>query len=124
MSGHLGQIIDDMWAALERQDFDAAGRFFHDDVVQEWPQSGERIRGLENVMEINKNYPGFPKMTPRRTVIGGNLVVQEVVLDYDGQVYNGISVFDFEDDKIKRETDYFAAPFEAPEWRSRWVERM
>ncbi len=75
-------------------------------------------------MEINKNYPGFPKMTPRRTVMDGNLVVQEVVLDYDGQVYNGVSIYEFEDDKIKRETDYFAAPFEAPEWRSKWVERM
>jgi hypothetical protein len=28
------------------------------------------------------------------------------------------------DGKIYRETAYFAAPFEAPEWRAPWVERM
>jgi hypothetical protein len=28
------------------------------------------------------------------------------------------------DGKIVRQTDYFANPFEAPAWRSKWVERM
>jgi hypothetical protein len=124
MSGHLGQIVEQMWEAMNNRDFDGASSFFHRDAVQEWPQSGERIRGVDNIMEINRNYPGFPTMTPRRTVAGGDLVVTEVTLDYNGDIYNGVSVFEFEGDRIRKETDYFAAPFDAPAWRSQWVERM
>jgi hypothetical protein len=33
-------------------------------------------------------------------------------------------IVDFEDSKIKRARGYFAEPFEAPEWRAQWVERL
>jgi hypothetical protein len=31
---------------------------------------------------------------------------------------------EFTDDKVGRETQYFADPFVAPAWRAQWVERM
>jgi hypothetical protein len=31
---------------------------------------------------------------------------------------------EFSGDKVARETQYFAAPFEASKWRAQWVERM
>jgi hypothetical protein len=33
-------------------------------------------------------------------------------------------VLELRDGKVVKETDYYAQPFEAPEWRARWVERM
>jgi hypothetical protein len=33
-------------------------------------------------------------------------------------------IVEFSDGKIWRETRYYAEPFEAPEWRAQWVERM
>jgi limonene-1,2-epoxide hydrolase len=124
MPGHTASIVEQFWVMIEKQDWEAASAFIADDAVQEWPQSGERIRGRENIIEINRNYPGLPKMTPRRTLARGDIVVSETVLDYGGQVYNGVSIFEFKDDKIVKETDYFATPFEAPRWRAQWVERM
>jgi hypothetical protein len=124
MPADTAGLIDQLWGILEKQDWDAATDFYAEDAVEEWPQSGERIRGRQNIMAINRNYPGFPKLTPRRTLASGDIVVSEIVLDYDGQVYNGVSLFEFEDDKIVKQTDYFAAPFDAPEWRSQWVEKM
>jgi hypothetical protein len=109
---------------MKKQDWDAAGELLHDDFVQEWPQSGERIRGRDNSMAINRNYPGFPAQTVRRAMAGGDLVTTEVVLDYGGNIYHGVSIFEFRDDRIVKETDYFAQPFPAPAWRSQWVERM
>jgi hypothetical protein len=35
-----------------------------------------------------------------------------------------VSIFEFEDDKVVRLTQYFPEPFEAPESRAQWVERM
>jgi hypothetical protein len=31
---------------------------------------------------------------------------------------------EFSGDKVARETQYFADPFEASTWRAQWVERM
>jgi limonene-1,2-epoxide hydrolase len=117
-------VIDRYWAMLEKQDWDAAPEVYADDALEEWPQSGERIRGRDNIMAINRNYPGFPTLTPRRTIAGGDIVVSEVVLDYGGEIYNGVSVFEVANDRIVKQTDYFAAPFDAPAWRSEWVEKM
>jgi hypothetical protein len=94
--------------------------------VQEWPQSGERIVGRDNAVAINQNFPGgLPTMRFRRTLAGGDLAVLEVELTYaDGSRYLGVSVIELRDGKAVKETDYFAQPFPAPEWRAQWVERM
>ena len=118
------QMVQQLWQLLEKQDWDAAGSLLHDDFVQEWPQSRERIRGRDNCMAINRNYPGFPSQTPGRVIGSGDLVTSEVVLDYGGHIYHGVSIFEFRDGKIAKETDYFAQPFEAPQWRAQWVERF
>ena len=34
-----------------------------------------------------------------------------------------MSVFELRDGKVVKETDYYAQPFQAPEWRAAWVER-
>jgi limonene-1,2-epoxide hydrolase len=124
MAEHTAGLIDELWAMFEKQDWDAAADFYAEDAVQEWPQSGERIRGRDNIMAINRNYPGFPKATPRRTLAHGDIVVSEHVLDYGGEIYNNVSVFELKDDKIVKQTDYFAAPFDPPRWRAQWVEKM
>lgn len=118
------QAVEAFWRLVEQQDWDAAGALLHDDFVQEWPQSGERLRGRDNSMAVNKNYPGIPSVTVRRMLAGGDLVTSEVTLDYGGTLYLGVSVFEFRDGRIISQTDYFAEPFQAPEWRAQWVERM
>ena len=48
--------------AFERRDLDAFAELFHDDYVEEYPQSGERIRGKQNARAVNENYPGLPSV--------------------------------------------------------------
>jgi len=118
------QTIEGIWNAINEQDFDAMEGALSEDAIQEWPQSRERIRGRHNIMAINRNYPGLPKATLRRVVADGNLVVSEATLDYGGKIYHSVSIFELEDGKVVKETDYFAEPFEAPQWRAQWVEKM
>lgn len=117
------ELVERIWNSLNDQDFGVLEEALADDCTQEWPQSGERIRGKANIMAINQNYPGFPKATLRRSVAGDRIVVSEADLDYGGKLYHAVSIFEIEGDKVIRETDYFAEPFEAPEWRAQWVER-
>ena len=120
------QVAEAVWKALAAGDWETASRYLHDDFVQEWPQSGERIVGRDNAVAINQNFPGgLPTMRFRRTLAGGDLAVLEVELTYaDGSRYLGVSVIELRDGKAVKETDYFAQPFPAPQWRAQWVERM
>lgn len=119
------RAAEGLWRALGDRDWETAAGLMHDEYVQEWPQSGERIVGRENALAIDRNYPGgLPAMTFRRTLAAEDLAVMEVGLRYaDGSEYLAVSILELRDGKVARETDYFARPFEPPEWRAQWVER-
>jgi hypothetical protein len=119
------RIGEALWSAIEAGRWDEAASLTHDDFVQEWPQSGERIVGRENALAVNRNFPGgVPRMVFRSSLSSGDLAVVHVDLTYaDGSVYQAVAVIRVKDEKVWRETDYFAEPFPAPQWRAQWVER-
>lgn len=104
--------------------FDAAKEYElrHDDVVIDMPQSGERISGRDNLKAMQDAYPGPPTVTIRRIVGSGDVWVVEGRSDYGGRIYFVANIIEFREGKIIRETRYYADPFEAPAWRSQWVE--
>ena len=112
-------------AALFANDFDGATEAMADDAVVEWPQSGERIVGRQACTLVYRNYPGgSPSYELRRISGSGDLFVVEAVGRYGSDASHMTGIVEFRDGKIVRQTDYFASPFEAPAWRSQWVERM
>lgn len=121
---HTGQILEEYVDAWRRRDLATKATFYQDDAIQEWPQSGERVRGLDNIGAIDENYPGLPDPTIRRIAGRDDLWILEVTLDYGGKVVHGCSILEMREGKIARETSYFADPFEPAEWRARWVERI
>ncbi len=96
----------------------------HEDYLMEMPQSGERIRGRQNMRAFQEAYPTPPTMQLRRVMVREGLWVVEIVSDYGGQIYNSVLIIELRDGKIFRDTRYYAQPFEAPAWREQWVERM
>jgi hypothetical protein len=114
----IGQFVEAI-NAREMEVFDA---LYHDDVVVEWPQSGEVIRGKHNIRELRQAYPTPPTATLRRIVGSGDLWAVEMDFDYDGARFHVIVIHQYRDGLVVRETAYYAAPFEAPAWRARWVE--
>ena len=49
---------------------------------------------------------------------------REFVLVYNGRPFYSVSVMEFLDGKVARETQYFGDPFEPGPSRAQWVERM
>lgn len=97
----------------------------HEDYVMEMPQSGERIRGRDAMRAFQEAYPNPPTIQPRRVVGSGDVWVIEGRSDYgDGQIFDVADIVEFRDGRIWRETRYYAEPFDAPQWRAEWVERM
>lgn len=94
-----------------------------DDFIQDWPQSGERLRGRDACFNVNRNYPGGPPSGVIRRIVGeGDVRVAEMELDYSGTKVFAVSVFEFRDGRLVHQTDWFGEPFPAPAWRAPWVE--
>jgi hypothetical protein len=75
----------------------------HDDYVEEYPQSGERIRGKQTARTVNDNYPGgLPNMVDLSFEVNGNLGVLELLVEYDGNQVHICEIVELQDAKIKR----------------------
>jgi ketosteroid isomerase-like protein len=116
--------LDRHWAASDANDFEAEHQIYREDAVLEYPQSGERIRGRRNIHLSRAAQPSRKRFTVRRIIGTGDLWVTEYVLTYDGRPSYTVSIMEFSDGKVARETQFFGDPFEPGASRARWVELM
>jgi ketosteroid isomerase-like protein len=116
--------LDRHWTASDASDFETEHDIYLEDAVLEYPQSGERIRGRRNIQITRTNQPNKKRFAVRRVMGSGDLWITEYILTYDGKPSYTVSIMEFSGDKVARETQYFADPFEAGTWRAPWVERM
>jgi hypothetical protein len=123
-SDKLREALARHWAASDANDFEAEHEIYREDAVLEYPQSGERIRGRRNIQASRTAQPNQKRFTVRRIVGAAQLWVTEFILTYDGQPSYTVSIMEFEDGKVARETQYFGDPFEPGPSRAQWVERM
>jgi hypothetical protein len=110
------------WDATVALDLDRAHDIYH--LIVEFPQSGERISGECNLYELRAYYPTKVTFKILRTRGEGSLWITEYVITYNGRPVNVVYIMEFKDNKVGHETLYFEDPFEPPEWRSQWVERI
>jgi ketosteroid isomerase-like protein len=116
--------LDQHWAASDANDFQTEHLIYHEDAVLDYPQSGERTRGRSNIQAQRASQPSNKRFTVRRIIGAGDLWLTELIVTYDGKPSYTVSIMEFTDDKVARETQYFADPFVAPAFRAQWVERM
>jgi ketosteroid isomerase-like protein len=120
----IREALNIHWQASDANDFETEHRIYHEDAVLDYPQSGERMHGRSNIQNQRASQPSNKRFTVRRIIGSGNLWVTEFILTYDGKPSYTVSIMEFRGDKVARETQYFADPFEAPAWRSQWVEQI
>jgi hypothetical protein len=121
----IREALDEHWRASAVGDANAEHAIYADDAVCDYPQSGERILGRINLQALRSHHPGKPSGFNVRRMLGEvDLWVTEYTITYQGRPVYTVSIMEFRNGKVAHETQYFADPFEAPAWRSRWVQRM
>jgi uncharacterized protein GlcG (DUF336 family) len=116
--------LSEHWAASDANDFSTEHQIYREDAILEYPQSGERIRGRANIQASRFAQPNKKRFTVRRILGAADLWITELVLAYDRKPYYTVSIMEFRDGKVVRETQYFGDPFEPGPSRAQWVERM
>jgi hypothetical protein len=112
------------WAASDIDDFEAEHRIYREDAVLDYPQSGERIRGRRHIQLSRAAQPNRKRFTVRRISGAGGLWVTEFIITYDGKPSYSVSIMEFIDGQVARETQYFGDPFEPGVSRAQWVEKL
>jgi hypothetical protein len=113
------------WHASAGGDLDAEHHIYDDNVVCDYPQSGERILGRMNLQALRGHHPGKPSgFSVRRLQGEGNLWITEYTINYQGRTAYTVSIMEFRNGKVVHETQYFSEPFAAPAWRSQWVQQI
>lgn len=112
------------WRASDANDFEAEHEIYRIDAVLDYPQSGERIHGRDNIRESRFVQPNKKRFTVRRIVGGGDLWVNEVTLTYDGVPSYVVSIMEFRDGLVAHETQYFGDRFDPAPSRAHLVERV
>ncbi len=129
--------------------WDRLGEVFTQDAVEEYPQSGEVFRGLENIRATRANYPQMDDqmlsdnvdrssiqlaaseeqwvVTPMYTAVrveGSGTVGTAVfrLLYPDGKWWWNLLMYELQDGRIAHVRDYWAPEFEPPEWRAPYRE--
>jgi hypothetical protein len=130
--------------ALTRWDYETIAKLRHPDWKAIWPQSGEVVNSTADDQKITDQYPGGrPTLVPGRMVgsedrwvsspVGGAFRVSgdgeswwgEWRMSYpDGTTWFTVTLIELLDGAIWRETTYWAEPFDAPQWRRSFVERL
>jgi ketosteroid isomerase-like protein len=106
------------------------------DVTEDYPQSGERIHGLDRCLEMLSRYRGVADgaehivgdeerwaLSPTFSVLrvsgsAGSYTTTTVGHYPDGTDWHIVKLFDVRDGKIRAITSFFAPAFPAPGWRA------
>src|SRR5258707_4876093 len=110
------------WDASDASDFELEHEIYREDAVLHYPQSGERIRGRHNIQESRTVQPSEKRFVVQRIIGTGDLWATEFVLSYDGVPSYAVSIMEFSDGKVARETKYFGDPFKPGPSRAHLVE--
>ena len=116
--------LDAHWQASAAGDANAEHAIYTDQVLCDYPQSGERIIGRNNLQALRSHHPGKPSGFNVKRILGaGDLWITEYIITYQGRPTYTVSIMEFLNGKVMHETQYFADPFDAPAWRRQWVQQ-
>jgi hypothetical protein len=101
-------------------DLRAAANLLADDYLEEYPQSGEVIRGRANAVAQAAANPQPPQLIglPRLTWCGDALLAAEARAAYPDGTWWVIALYEVAGRVVTRETAYYAAPIPGAAWRT------
>ncbi|MEZ8206930.1 nuclear transport factor 2 family protein [Vibrio splendidus] len=118
------QVVLGFWDAMRSNDFAKASEWLAADFEGYWPQSSELTVGRDNFTAINSEYPanGVWEFTLNSIVCEGDTVVTDVSVTDSVLNDRVITFHTVVDGLIQKQTEFWPDPFEAPVWRSQWVQ--
>ena len=82
----IRDALEAHWQASATGDINAEHDIYEDDAICDYPQSGERIVGRDNLQALRGHHPGKPSGFKVRRILGrGDLWITEYIITYQGR---------------------------------------
>src|SRR5262245_4715345 len=120
-SPDIRAALERHWAASDASDFETEHEIYRDDAILDYPQSGERILGKQQIQFSRAAQPSKKRFNVKRIFGIDDLWITELVLTYDGQLSYVVSIMEFHGGQVAHETQYFSDAFEPGPSRAQWV---
>lgn len=121
------EIIHALWERMQDRDWAGLRDLLAEDLVVEWPVSGERIVGRAHYVRINAEYPEGWSIRVLRVVADGNQVVSEVEVPHETMgVHRVASFWTVREGRVVAGREYWSelGSDPSPEWRAALVEPL
>jgi ketosteroid isomerase-like protein len=119
--------VAELWRRLQARDWDGMAELLAEDLVIEWPNTWQRIRGRDAYVEFNRAYPEGWSIEVVNLVAEGVTVVSEVRVPHtDLGQFDLVSILVVEDGRVVRGREYWMDEVTEPipPERARWLEPM
>jgi ketosteroid isomerase-like protein len=137
------EVVERFASALSRNDPGPMRDLVAEDIVEDYPQSGERIAGRDNWIALMTAWPEHDAVHARVERVVGNedkwvagpswslMRITGTGDDYwahgqvtysNGETWHVVQLFTLRNGRIARIRSYFGAPFPPAEWRRPYVE--
>ena len=116
--------VREFWRLMATNDFASAKAVLAEDLVVDWPLSNERIRGPDNFVRVNAEYPAHGRWVfdIKRLVAASTEVVTHVAVTDGTQSAQVISFFHVVGGKITRLVEYWPENYDPPANRAHLTE--
>ena len=92
----IPEALNAHWQASAAGDVNVEHDIYDDGVICDYPQSGERILGRNNLQALRSHHPGKPSGFKVKRVLGnGDLWITEYTITYQGRVAYTVSIMEF-----------------------------
>lgn len=120
-------VVRRYWARMQERDWAGVRALLADDVVLDYPHSGERFVGADAVLALNTQYPEGWSIEPVGVLAEGDRVFAEVEVPFEGVgVFAVASMWTVRDGLLVRGREYWIleAGEEPPAWRAKLAQRF
>jgi ketosteroid isomerase-like protein len=119
--------VAELWRRLQARDWNGFAALLADDLVIEWPNTRQRIRGRDAYVGFNRAYPEGWTIEVLDLVADGNIVVSEVRVPHaDLGRFDLVSILEVEEGRVVRGREYWMDEVTepVPPERAEWLEPM
>lgn len=117
-------MVRAMWEGMHARNWDKVRGLLADDLVMDWPQTREVIRGADAFVELNRTYPGQWSIRVEEVVGTATRAAARVTITNGTARFLASGFYTVRDGRIVRGVETFADPGDPPYDRSHLADRV
>jgi hypothetical protein len=118
--------VERLWTAIQARDWNDARDQLAEEVVIDWPATGERFHGRDRYIEVQRIYPEGWSIEVRSLIREGSRVAAELRVPHGDQVFFCAAFYEIQGGVIVSGVEHWSdgEPSSPPGWRDGFADPL